>query len=106
MPDSLLLIALDFGTEYSGYAFSVRPRRQAKPNIKVPIWIMEPGVRAPKTRTCILFDESEIFQGFGFEALMKYTKLRDVAKKYFFFENFKMELYEKVSARCVNLFTV
>lgn len=95
MPDSLFVIAVDFGTAYSGYAFSVRQRRQAKPDIRVPLWTMEPGMRSPKTRTCILFDENEIFQGFGFEALMKYTKLRDVAKEYFFFENFKMELYGK-----------
>uniref|UniRef100_A0A8C4SRR8 Heat shock 70 kDa protein 12A n=1 Tax=Erpetoichthys calabaricus TaxID=27687 RepID=A0A8C4SRR8_ERPCA len=91
---ALLVIAVDFGTAYSGYCFSVKGKQE---NIRSVFWGMEYGFRLPKTPTCILFDENKKFMKFGFDAVMTYTKMNSIeANKFYFIENFKMELYNKV----------
>ncbi|XP_040912336.1 heat shock 70 kDa protein 12A-like [Toxotes jaculatrix] len=94
MGDSFI-IAIDFGTAYSGYAYSVSPREaQAEPILKT--WGKKYGLDTPKTPTCILFDEKEEFYKFGYDAKMTYLKMKDTeAKEKYFFENFKMSLYGK-----------
>uniref|UniRef100_UPI003AAF882A heat shock 70 kDa protein 12A-like n=1 Tax=Centroberyx gerrardi TaxID=166262 RepID=UPI003AAF882A len=94
MGDSFI-IAIDFGTAYSGYAFSVSPREaQTEPSVKS--WGKEHGFETLKTPTCTLFDEDEKFLKFGYDAKMAYTKMRsEEAKKNYLFENFKMALYGK-----------
>ncbi|XP_048860109.1 heat shock 70 kDa protein 12A-like [Brienomyrus brachyistius] len=97
MADSMFTVAIDFGTAYSGYCFCVR---NCLDNIRSVFWGQELGFGSPKTPTCILFDEHEQFQKFGYEAMMTYIRLsKEEAKKYFFFENFKMELYNKTIHR-------
>ena len=87
------IIAIDFGTAYSGYAFLISGKEPI-----VPQWGLEHGVSTPKTPTCILFDEEEQFLKFGYDAKKEYTgKGNESAKKRLLFENFKMELYGKVS---------
>uniref|UniRef100_UPI003AB09E7B heat shock 70 kDa protein 12A-like n=1 Tax=Centroberyx gerrardi TaxID=166262 RepID=UPI003AB09E7B len=94
MGDSFI-VAIDFGTAYSGYAFSVSPR-QAQIQPTVPSWGKEHGFETLKTPTCILFNENEEFLKFGYDAKMAYTKMRsEEAKKNYLFENFKMALYGK-----------
>uniref|UniRef100_A0A3Q4HV26 Heat shock protein family A (Hsp70) member 12A.2 n=1 Tax=Neolamprologus brichardi TaxID=32507 RepID=A0A3Q4HV26_NEOBR len=66
------VIAIDFGTAFSGYAFSMTTR-QADSDPHLKYWGEEFGAQTPKTPTCILFDELE-----------------------FFFDCFKMCLYGKV----------
>lgn len=107
------IIAIDFGTAYSGYAFNITPSAEdTDPHIQM--WGKEVGFNTPKTPTCILFDDSEEFMNFGYEAVERYKKMGGKeAKKYHFFENFKMALYGKVSkivhpqmTRCISLLTV
>ncbi|XP_023191992.1 heat shock 70 kDa protein 12A-like [Xiphophorus maculatus] len=89
----LLVIAIDFGTAYSGYAFNITTKK-GKSNL--PRWGKEYGFDTPKTPTCILFNEDETFLSFGYEAKMAYKEMRrEEAEKHYFFENFKMELYNK-----------
>ncbi|XP_071001926.1 heat shock 70 kDa protein 12A-like [Oncorhynchus clarkii lewisi] len=89
------LIAIDFGTAYSGYAFCVSSEN-SEPRPRVPKWGQEHGFNSPKTPTCILFDEHEEFKKFGYDAKMAYTKMHGAdAQKHYLFENFKMELYGK-----------
>ncbi|XP_071392153.1 heat shock 70 kDa protein 12A-like [Centroberyx affinis] len=89
------IIAIDFGTAYSGYAFSVSPR-QAQIQPAVPSWGKEHGYETLKTPTCILFNGYEEFLKFGYDAKMAYTKMgSEEAKKNYLFENFKMALYGK-----------
>uniref|UniRef100_A0A4W5RBW5 Heat shock protein family A (Hsp70) member 12A.2 n=1 Tax=Hucho hucho TaxID=62062 RepID=A0A4W5RBW5_9TELE len=89
------LIAIDFGTAYSGYAFCVSSEN-SDPKPRVPKWGQEHGFNSPKTPTCILFDEHEEFKKFGYDAKMAYTKMHGAdAQEHFLFENFKMELYGK-----------
>lgn len=96
MGDSFI-IAIDFGTAYSGYAFSVTTREAgSEPYLKT--WGEEIGVETPKAPTCILFDEYEQFLSFGYEAKLAYLRARGGdARNKFFFECFKMCLYGKVS---------
>ncbi|XP_028289637.1 heat shock 70 kDa protein 12A-like [Parambassis ranga] len=85
------IIAIDFGTAYSGYAFCMTPT-EIDPYVKR--WGKELGKDTPKTPTCILFGENERFLKFGYEAKNSYLNMRkDETRKHCFFENFKMALY-------------
>ncbi|XP_071376136.1 heat shock 70 kDa protein 12A-like [Centroberyx affinis] len=102
MGDSFI-IAIDFGTAYSGYAFSLSPR-QAQIQPTVPSWGKEHGFETLKTPTCILFDENEEFLKFGYDAKMAYTRMgSEEAKKNYLFENFKMALYGKQLSKNVTI---
>ncbi|MEQ2279240.1 hypothetical protein AMECASPLE_007438 [Ameca splendens] len=92
MGDSFI-IAVDFGTAYSGYAFNITSNEgEIEPILKM--WGKEHGLETPKTPTSILFDEDGEFMKFGYEAQAAYINMRgEEAKKHYFFENFKMALY-------------
>ncbi|XP_015260152.1 PREDICTED: heat shock 70 kDa protein 12A-like [Cyprinodon variegatus] len=93
--DDLCVIAIDFGTAFSGYAFNISARgEESDPRLKR--WGKEYGLETPKTPTCILFNEDKTFLSFGYEAQMKFKDMRgEEAKKHYFFEDFKMTLYKK-----------
>ncbi|KAK2840494.1 hypothetical protein Q5P01_014234 [Channa striata] len=92
MGDSYI-IAVDFGTTFSGYAYSLTPRN-AEITLHLKTWGKLLSLQTTKTPTCILFDEQEEFLKFGFEAKMAYNNMRgEEAQKCFFFEGFKMALY-------------
>ncbi|XP_023192353.1 heat shock 70 kDa protein 12A-like [Xiphophorus maculatus] len=94
MGDSFV-IAIDFGTAFSGYAFNITPGKE-KSEPHLPRWGKEYGFDTPKTPTCILFNEDEKCLSFGYEAKMAYKEMSgEEAKKHYFFEDFKMELYSK-----------
>ncbi|XP_026017346.1 heat shock 70 kDa protein 12A-like [Astatotilapia calliptera] len=93
--DNSYIIAIDFGTAYSGYAFSLT-KREAEIEPRLKYWGQQVSLRTPKTPTCILFDEHGKFLSFGYEAQSAYFRTRgDEARKKFFFECFKMSLYGK-----------
>ncbi|XP_044222581.1 heat shock 70 kDa protein 12A-like [Thunnus albacares] len=102
MGDSYI-IAIDFGTAYSGYAFSLTSsEEQIEPNLKR--WGKELGLDTPKTPTCILFNEDEEFLKFGYEARAAYIKMHgEEAKQHYYFEAFKMALYGKKLNRDVTI---
>ncbi|XP_044221319.1 heat shock 70 kDa protein 12A-like [Thunnus albacares] len=102
MGDSYI-IAIDFGTAYSGYAFSLTSsEEQIEPNLKR--WGKELGLDTPKTPTCILFNEDEEFLKFGYEARAAYIKMcGEEAKQHYYFEAFKMALYGKKLNRDVTI---
>lgn len=59
-------------------------------------WGLEQGLDTPKAPTCVLFDQHQTFQSFGYKARDTYIKMKAVeAKNYYYFENFKMSLYGK-----------
>lgn len=98
------IIAIDFGTAYSGYAYSVTPKeKEIEPILKK--WGQEEGLDTPKTPTSILFDEHGEFMKFGYEAKAAYINVHgEEAKKQYFFENFKMALYGRVSMNSMSVF--
>ncbi|MEQ2301034.1 hypothetical protein AMECASPLE_031862 [Ameca splendens] len=94
MSDSFI-IAIDFGTTYSGYAFSITDsEEETDPRLKY--WGEEVGLETSKTPTCILFDKDEQFVSFGYEAKESYIlKKSEEARNMLFFDCFKMSLYGK-----------
>ncbi|XP_060595951.1 heat shock 70 kDa protein 12B-like [Ruditapes philippinarum] len=92
--NSVLVAAFDFGTTYSGYAFSFRDKPmdiQASQD-----WTY--GYRVPsKTATSVLLTPSKEFHSFGFEAEDKYLGLteEDTHKGWLLFRRFKMILHNK-----------
>lgn len=94
-----LVAAIDFGTTFSGYAFSFVHEYKRDPlTISTHLW---PGVlSSEKTSTCVLFDSNEKVNSFGFEAEKRYSDLASENKHHdwYFFRRFKMMLYnEKVN---------
>ena len=94
----LAVIAIDFGTSFSGYAFSMR---SDKNDIKMnKSWGAEVGFQAYKTPTAVLLRLDGSLHSFGFEAQNAYADLDtdEIKEGYELFERFKMELYaHKVS---------
>ncbi|CAF1070717.1 unnamed protein product, partial [Adineta ricciae] len=88
-----VVVAIDFGTTYSGYAFaftrdidSILMMRKVDGN--------DPGVINQKTPTTILLTPNLEFHSFGFFARDFFHDLDpDEAKRWLFFEKFKMHLH-------------
>ncbi|XP_052792382.1 heat shock 70 kDa protein 12B-like [Mya arenaria] len=96
--ERLQVAAIDFGTTYSGYAFSFRSDFLDDPlKVNTNQW-QAGGGRATslKTSSCILFNPRGEFDSFGFEAEDRYAELalEDDHKDWFYFKRFKMLLYE------------
>lgn len=96
---SLLVAAIDFGTTYSGHAFSLLHEYKKDPlKISTTSWTAgSGGLVSWKTSTCVLFDSNQTFHSFGFEAEEKYSNLALDEKHHdwFYFYRFKMMLYNK-----------
>ncbi|KAL4230976.1 Heat shock 70 kDa protein 12A [Mactra antiquata] len=100
----LLVAAIDFGTTYSGYAFSFKHEYQADP-AKVSVngtWFAgSMALVSMKAPTVVLFNEKKEFQSFGYEAENEYSELAldHEHEKYYFFKRFKMYLHDKKIVR-------
>lgn len=91
--NSLVVVAIDFGTTFSGYAFSFT--RDANSIHMMRRWEGgDPGVSNQKTPTTLLLKPDGAFHSFGFGARDFYHDL-DVndAKKWLYFDKFKMTLH-------------
>lgn len=90
----LLVAAFDFGTTYSGYAFSFRDNP-----LKVETnqnWVAgSEKLISLKTPTCLLVDPGRNFHSFGFQAENKYADLAEEGKHHgwLLFRQFKMMLH-------------
>ena len=92
-----LVGAIDFGTTYSGWAYSFLHDYQSNPtNAVVTHWYSGTDTLATeKTPTCALIaPDGKTLVGFGYEAENKYQNFveNDTHKKYYFFKRFKMAL--------------
>jgi len=93
----LVVVAIDFGTTYSGYAFSFASDAHSA---ATQIHMMrrweggDPGVVNQKSPTTILLTPSKQFHSFGFTARDFYHDLDQAeANKWLYFEKFKMNLH-------------
>ena len=90
--------AIDFGTRYSGYAFTSRSDFLANPlRIGISHWKEESGKTVfHKAPSCILFDPHGNLYSFGANAKNKYAELSldNFQEKWFFFERFKTVLFD------------
>ena len=94
--DYLLVVAMDFGTTFSGYAFSYKTKPY---DIKLnKNWGANMGHQSYKTATSVLVNPKGEFEAFGFEAQQKYADLEEknvTPEKYALYEKFKMMLHGK-----------
>ncbi|XP_052813117.1 heat shock 70 kDa protein 12A-like [Mya arenaria] len=87
-----VVVAIDFGTSYSGYAFSFKGSQNE-------IKTQRLGGKLSKDRvpTVLLLNPDQTFNSFGYYAMETYSSLpEEERQKYFYFERFKMFLYEKL----------
>lgn len=97
---SFLVAAIDFGTTFSGYAFSLLNDYEKDPlRISAANWSAGSGrLVSLKTSTCVLFDPRGEFHSFGFEAEDKYSNLalENQHHDWYYFRRFKMMQYNKM----------
>ena len=88
----LLVTAIDFGTTYSGYAFSFRDDWS---RISTSVW-QGGSLRFNKTPTVLLLNNKAEFVAFGFDAEDKYVHYTEIGtdKEYYLFQRFKMILHQ------------
>lgn len=88
-----LVAAIDFGTTYSGYAYSYSfEPEKIFVNSKWP-----GGIQTCKEATAILLDDKQQFVAFGEDAISRYSEYLDTdeEKTFYFFSRFKMVLYKE-----------
>ncbi|XP_045207711.2 heat shock 70 kDa protein 12B-like [Mercenaria mercenaria] len=95
----VIVAAIDFGTTYSGWAFSFRADYEKNPtNAEVKHWHSGPGTLVTeKTPTCLLVKPDGVtFQAFGYDAENQYLELadKDEHRDYYYFRRFKMLLFK------------
>ncbi|XP_052807091.1 heat shock 70 kDa protein 12A-like [Mya arenaria] len=94
----LVVAAIDFGTAYSGYAYSFLDEYKKDP-FKIYAnadWSDGTGLVTPKAPTIVLFDKAKRFHSFGYKAETKYNDLAngDEHKGWRYFKRFKMTLFQ------------
>lgn len=88
------VVAIDFGTTYSGFAFSFYGNRGEGGIHMNREWGNEEGRGTLKTPTSILLSPKLEFDSFGYEADDKYVHLKNgVDKEYYYLKHFKMKLH-------------
>ncbi|KAH3736872.1 hypothetical protein DPMN_043447 [Dreissena polymorpha] len=98
--DRLLVAAIDFGTTYSGWAFSFKHDFDTNPSkVSMKTWTGNQLVSL-KAPTCLLIKpDGKTMYSFGFDAETKYSELSQTKehKKWYYFRRFKMNLWKKLS---------
>ncbi|XP_045193641.2 heat shock 70 kDa protein 12A-like [Mercenaria mercenaria] len=97
----VLIVAIDFGTTYSGYAFQLTSEYdQNDPTKRIlspQAWNEGPTkLTSMKTPTCLLLDRNQDIDSFGFVAEDRYADLcmDGDNKNWYYFRRFKMKLHE------------
>ncbi|KAK3097741.1 hypothetical protein FSP39_012697 [Pinctada imbricata] len=99
-PNKALVAAIDFGTTFSGYAFSSENTFKADPLKMYTIQRWEGGGPIAnlsfKTPTVLLLTPEGKFDSFGYAAENKYLSLveNETQKGWRYFKHFKMQLYK------------
>ena len=92
--EPLVVVAIDFGTTFSGYAFSFASTKEVMLNTN---WASNTGSAYYKTPTCLLTEKTGTgytFVKFGFEAHEVYGNEISQKKSLCLFDEFKMELFK------------
>jgi len=90
----LVSAAIDFGTTYSGYAYSLRDMPEKIYTNKG--WVADQLISF-KTSTCVLLNPRKQFDSFGYDAENKYVELAENEQHqgWLLFRRFKMILHNK-----------
>lgn len=98
-----VVVAIDFGTTFSGYAFAFTRDPSGAIHMMRRWEGGDPGVSNQKTPTTLLLRPDGSFHSFGYGARDFYHDLEpDEAKKWLFFEKFKMALHTKKVSSVIN----
>ncbi|KAK3086923.1 hypothetical protein FSP39_025521 [Pinctada imbricata] len=94
----LFSVALDFGTTFSGLAYSTTNDFQKRPDLVHAFTQWNAGGQcliSNKTPTCLLLTAKKEFEAFGYEAENKYADLalEDLHNDRYFFWRYKMKLH-------------
>jgi hypothetical protein len=95
--NALVVVAIDFGTTFSGYAYSLcEEYRKDQSKIYILTWQSGDGLQTYKTPTTIFFDKDGKFCSFGYEAEHDFAKMCEDSThaEYRYFSKFKMRLYQ------------
>ena len=98
--DFLLVAAIDFGTTFSGYAFSFK--KNPKDILMNKNWGSELGCQSYKAPTCVMTNPDGSFHSFGYTAEFNFSHLDPNKDKiggkdgYNLYRHFKMMLHGKV----------
>lgn len=92
----IVVAAIDFGSTYSGYAFSFRNEFQTNPlKIHTNHWSsVQSGGVSYKAPTTVLLKPDQTFHSFGYDAEDKYAELSEAEEheEWYYFSRFKMKL--------------
>ncbi|KAH3833638.1 hypothetical protein DPMN_106951 [Dreissena polymorpha] len=95
---ALVVAAIDYGTTYSGWAFSFKHEYEKDPT-KVFAKTWSGGqLTSLKGPTCVLIrPNGKTLEAFGYEAETRYSELSedDQHEKWYYFRRFKMSLWKK-----------
>lgn len=105
----LIVAAIDFGTTYSGYAYSFKSNWA-----KVFMNKWEGGqLTSHKAPTALLLNPDKSFNSFGYQAEKTYAEIAEndddegrSCKEYYFFHRFKMMLKSSLTKVCKNIVVV
>ncbi|XP_060570709.1 heat shock 70 kDa protein 12B-like [Ruditapes philippinarum] len=92
----LVVVAIDFGTTYSGWAFSYRHEYERDP-LKISAQTFKGNTLSHKVPTCILIkSDGKTVDSFGYNAENKYAEICEEKEQrlWFFFKRFKMMLFK------------
>ncbi|XP_053397351.1 heat shock 70 kDa protein 12A-like [Mercenaria mercenaria] len=103
-PKNLLVGAIDFGTTYSGWAFSFLHEYESDPTKAfIKQWNSGSGtLTTEKTPTVALINpDGKTLKAFGYDAENKYKNLTDTGgyENYFYFCRFKLALHKKLGEK-------
>lgn len=88
-----IVVAIDFGTTYSGYAYAFR-RKPDEIHLMRRKEAGQVGSPSHKIPTILLLDEHEEFHSFGYDAREVYHDMtEEQSRKMLYFEKFKMKLH-------------
>ena len=89
-----VVVAIDFGTSSSGFAFSFNHKDGSEDIYMNRAWGREQGYSTFKTPTCLLLNQQREFKKFGYEAAEEYAESEeDEDRSSYFFKHFKMMLF-------------
>lgn len=91
------VVAIDFGTTYSGYAYAFSAEQSANVRVMDPRYLGVKSSYSPAQQpTVLLLNEDEEFHSFGSEAQEFYRDLdEEECLRWLYFEKFKMELHTR-----------
>ncbi|XP_052799441.1 heat shock 70 kDa protein 12A-like [Mya arenaria] len=92
----MLVAAIDFGTTYSSWAFSLLHEYENDPTqISAKQWQGHESTKGPTT--VLIKPDGRTLEAFGFEAETRYAELIDEEEhdSYYFFKRFKMKLWNQ-----------